>query len=75
MAMDQVPDVMRSVGISVLSCSAAVVAVHDDHKNDDDDDDVTYKATLRMLKHMFARHPKHVSIKLVNCVHAKYPHI
>ena len=57
MAMDQVPDVMRSVGVSVLSCSAV---------NHSDDDDSTYRATLQMLKHMFARHPKHVSIKQVN---------
>lgn len=45
MAMDQAPDVMRTVGVALMS---------------HDRDDATYRAKLQMLKHMFTRYPKHV---------------
>lgn len=48
MAMDEAPDVVRTVGVTVLS-------------HDPDDTNATYGAKLQMLRNMSARYPKHVS--------------
>jgi hypothetical protein len=48
MAMDEVPDMVRRVGVAALS-------------RDPDTTDSTYSAKLQMLKELSARYPKHVS--------------
>lgn len=45
MAMDQVPNVIRTVGVAILSR---------------DRDDTTYHAKLQLMKDLFNRYPRHV---------------
>ena len=48
MAMDESPDVVRTVGVAMLS-------------HDPDDANITYGGKLQMLKDTCSRYPKHVS--------------
>lgn len=70
MAMDQVPDVMRRVGVAVLShgrhdmlqqvsCDEHGLS-HGDGHHGDGSDRAGYRETLQLLKHMFTWLPKQV---------------